>query len=104
MKQCLRGLELAPEYESDLFLVQLIRAQDLSDRIMQLKLLDETELGSHGAAKAPLSSYMRAFLVELEELRSSMPPHLRDNCEFPQIIILIVRESLTIKKICSKYG
>ncbi|KFA52362.1 hypothetical protein S40293_09688 [Stachybotrys chartarum IBT 40293] len=79
IKQCLRDLERAPEFESDQYLVHLIRIQELSERIAQLRLLDEADQDSAKSSKAPLSGYMCAFETELEEMRSNMPQHLRDN-------------------------
>ncbi|CVL09337.1 uncharacterized protein FMAN_15501 [Fusarium mangiferae] len=77
IKKCLRELELAEQYESDLYLVHLVRLQELSERIMQLRY--EAEQGPEDAAKAPLYGYMHAFKAELEGLRSNIPHHLKDN-------------------------
>ncbi|KAI9147990.1 Transcription factor himD [Paramyrothecium foliicola] len=79
MKRCLQELETAGEFDSDAYLVQLIRLQEFSQRIADLKSLDEVEEGPETVAKAPLSGYITAFRNEFETIRASMPQSLRSN-------------------------
>ncbi|KAI0127084.1 hypothetical protein BJ170DRAFT_596643 [Xylariales sp. AK1849] len=77
--QCLRELETAKEYESDLLLVQLVRIQHLADRISQLHSRDRMDDELPGIPRAPVTAYLNAFQTELDRFKAQIPRHLRKN-------------------------
>lgn len=79
LEQCLRELEAKPEYESDLYLVNLVRIQHLTERISRLHAKDHVEDDLPGVARAPMNVYINAFQGELDRYKDALPRHLRAN-------------------------
>ena len=79
LDQYLRALEAEQEYETDLYLVNLVRIQHLTERISRLHAKDHVEDDLPGIARAPLDAYMVAFQGELDRYRNELPPHLQQN-------------------------
>ncbi|KAI0879816.1 uncharacterized protein GGS22DRAFT_176700 [Annulohypoxylon maeteangense] len=77
--QCLGELEADQEYESDLLLVQLVRIQNLSERIAQLHAKDHTTDELNTITRAPATAYSNMFHAELEKFTASLPPNLAAN-------------------------
>lgn len=73
MNQCFLELEKAREYDSDLYLVQLIRVQQLSDKITALCMGDEVDEQSYTVPRAPKSGYVHAFQTDLDRLAENIP-------------------------------
>ncbi|KAH9222174.1 hypothetical protein DL95DRAFT_380976, partial [Leptodontidium sp. 2 PMI_412] len=78
-EQCLEELERANEYESDILLVQLVRIQYLTQRIVDFNNRDQLPDELPGIIEMPSSTYYAAFATELERLREEIPPSLREN-------------------------
>ncbi|RYO75998.1 hypothetical protein DL766_005384 [Monosporascus sp. MC13-8B] len=79
LSQCLSELEVHKEYESDLFLVNLVRIQHLTERISRLHAKDHVEDDLPGVARAPTNVYLNAFQGELDRYKNGLPRHLRTN-------------------------
>ncbi|KAI0170013.1 hypothetical protein GGR52DRAFT_492021 [Hypoxylon sp. FL1284] len=79
VNQCLSELEAGNEYETDVILVHLVRAQHLSERVAQLHSKDQAEIETSAFARAPVSAYSGLFHAELEKFRASLPPSLVSN-------------------------
>ncbi|RYP48757.1 hypothetical protein DL768_005414 [Monosporascus sp. mg162] len=79
LSQCLRELEVNKEYESDLFLVNLVRIQHLTERISRLHAKDHVDDDLPGVARAPMNVYLNAFQGELDRYKNALPRHLRTN-------------------------
>ena len=79
--QCLNDLRDAAEFESDQLLVELIRIQHLSDRVYQINSRRDLVAELPGIPVTPVAVYRRAFITELDRLRSSLPENLRSNCK-----------------------
>ncbi|KAI1205588.1 uncharacterized protein F4807DRAFT_442303 [Annulohypoxylon truncatum] len=77
--QCLRELEADGEYKSDLLLVQLVRIQNLSERIAQLHVKDHVANEINTITRAPASAYSNMFHAELEKFTESLPANLVTN-------------------------
>ncbi|KAI1454870.1 hypothetical protein F4805DRAFT_438223 [Annulohypoxylon moriforme] len=77
--QCLKDLEADQEHESDALLVQLVRIQNLSERIAQLHAKDHTSNELNTITRAPASAYSNMFHVELEKFTASLPPNIASN-------------------------
>lgn len=87
VQECLKTLEAANEYESDLTLVFLVKIQYLTQRIAELNPTDTTVEEFTSIPKAPLSAYVAAFLSELNKLRDGLPEHLKDDSKHKHTII-----------------
>ncbi|GKT42970.1 uncharacterized protein ColSpa_03151 [Colletotrichum spaethianum] len=79
MQQCLRELQENREYESDMYLIYIVKIQRLCERVADLRSKDycDEEFGSVG--RAPASAYMFGFTAEFSKLQAGMPPSLRHN-------------------------
>lgn len=85
MDQCLTELEDAGEYKTDQLAVELVRIQRLTEEICQFhnrgSMVDE-QLGS---PEASTTARLEAFRVELERLRSALPPKLKSDRMIPRL-------------------
>ncbi|KAL0935010.1 arsenate reductase [Colletotrichum truncatum] len=81
MQRCLRELETAREYESDTYLVYLIKLQNLSDKIVQQSRRsdDEDEDESERKQRAPFAAYIPAFEAGLNNLIRDIPATFQTN-------------------------
>ncbi|KAK7995879.1 hypothetical protein PG991_015346 [Apiospora marii] len=79
IERCVKELEAANEYETDLLLVQLMRIQRLSDKISCLHNKTEDEIELPAIPRAPTSAYLGAFQAELDKFKAHIPRHLRSN-------------------------
>jgi hypothetical protein len=96
IERCVRELEEAREFESDLVLVQLMRIQKLSDGIAQLRA-DESMENFPNIPRAPLSAYHGAYQEQLDDFLAKMPRPLRSHSRWPtfKVWTLHVRWRLT---------
>ena len=74
-------LEEASEYETDALLVQLVRLQHLTEMIFQINTRDQIVDTLPGIPETPVIAYHTAFQKELDRLRDSLPPSLKNNCK-----------------------
>ncbi|KAI5865679.1 hypothetical protein GGS23DRAFT_603235 [Durotheca rogersii] len=79
IERCVGDLEADNEYETDSLLVHLVRIQHLSERISQLYNNRWGNDGPTGIAHAPISAHAVLFHAELEQVRASVPQHLKSN-------------------------
>jgi hypothetical protein len=83
MDMCCKSLESEHEYESDTFLVALIRLQKVHCKTMGAFPIPESD--QHGNAPHDFSAasqmVMSTFRMELEALRSEIPWDLQTHCE-----------------------
>lgn len=89
-EQCLEELERANEYESNILLVQLVRIQYLTQRIVDFNNRDQLPDELPGIIEMPSSTYYAAFATELERLREEIPPSLRENCTSIQSLFMLI--------------
>ncbi|KAF4888744.1 hypothetical protein CGCFRS4_v009742 [Colletotrichum fructicola] len=80
MEQCLRELDEAMEFESDVHVIYIVRVQRLAERISQIRANEDWD-GGLGLPKAPISAYASSFQAELDKLVDNMPPILEDKCK-----------------------
>lgn len=83
--QCLEELESAAEYESDTLLVQLVRIQHLTQRIVDFNKRDQIPDELPGIVQTSASIYQAAFQTELERLKSELLPSLRTNRKYSNL-------------------
>lgn len=76
---CVQHLHEHPEYESDLSLVYLVRIQRLTERIAEFNSEDRATEETSPVPSAPVSAYILAFQNELNQIRDSMPKHLKED-------------------------
>lgn len=79
--QCVRELQSAKEFDSDLVLVQLMKIQSLTDRIYQLLDSENDEEEVASVARAPTMAYVSAFQADLDRFKAQIPRHLKANSE-----------------------
>ncbi|KAH7369741.1 hypothetical protein BKA65DRAFT_561029 [Rhexocercosporidium sp. MPI-PUGE-AT-0058] len=78
-EQCLEELEIFAEYDSDILLVQIVRIQHLTQKIVDFNNRDQLPDVLPGIVEMPASAYHAAFMTELERLREGVNPSLREN-------------------------
>jgi hypothetical protein len=78
--RCVRELEAAREFESDLVLVHLMRIQKLSDGIAQLRANESVE-ELPGISRAPRSAYYGAYQEQLDHFMTKLPRQLKTHSE-----------------------
>lgn len=85
LQQCQQDMEEAPEYDTDGLLVELIKIQNLTERIFRFNHREEL-LDAMPGLLSPQESdamlYIATYKMELEGLRSSVPAWLDTNCQF----------------------
>ncbi|KAK4084370.1 uncharacterized protein Triagg1_850 [Trichoderma aggressivum f. europaeum] len=86
LQDCMRHLEEHPEYESDISLVYLVKIQRLTERISELNSRDRASEEASSVPSAPISAYILAFQNELNQIRGSMPKHLKDDKTFQLLL------------------
>lgn len=80
LDECCRTLEKYGEYQSDIYLVYLVRQQHIIDKIERTFSLERQEkLDSSGRPTAPAGMYFRSLAAELRNLRDSLPLNLQQN-------------------------
>jgi hypothetical protein len=66
-----------PEYDSDVFLVQLVRLQQMAEKITQTLPCDAPQ--SFWASKPPMGLLVKAFQTELQSFKSALPQNLQQD-------------------------
>ncbi|KAI8206705.1 hypothetical protein K4K52_002900 [Colletotrichum sp. SAR 10_76] len=92
MEQCLRELDEAMEFESDIHVIYIVRVQRLAERISQIRANEDWD-GGLGLPKAPISAYASSFQAELDKLVDNMPPILEDKCNEPSKLATVADPS-----------
>jgi hypothetical protein len=64
--------------------VELVRIQQLTERIFHFHSSDSTEDGQAYSPETSTMVRLEAFRIELENLRNALPPDLKSNCMFLQ--------------------
>jgi hypothetical protein len=85
MDQCLKDLEDAREYKIDPLAIQLIRIQQLTEKIFHFHNSDSLVDEQLGSPEPPTMARLEAFRVELDSLRNALPPDLKSDCMIPQM-------------------
>ncbi|PSR82023.1 hypothetical protein BD289DRAFT_25472 [Coniella lustricola] len=79
MKTCLKELEETPEVASDQLLVHLVKIQRLTEHVHnRVSQEDEDDLIS-SIPRPPFSAFQGTFDAEIQRLKQSVPPSLKDN-------------------------
>lgn len=79
LSDCVQHLQEHSEYESDISLVYLVKIQRLTDRIAEFNSEDRATEETFPVPSAPVSAYILAFQNELNQIRDSMPKHLKED-------------------------
>ncbi|KAK5992639.1 Transcription factor himD [Cladobotryum mycophilum] len=79
LQESLQYLEREMEYESDIYLINLVRIQRLTERIAEFNYKDKAVGEIYPVPTAPASAYVSAFQSELNHLTNNMPEHLKQD-------------------------
>lgn len=79
LQECVKHLQECEEYPTDERLVYMVRIQHLTERIARLSAKDKTLEEVTNVPAAPMSAYIAAFQLELENIDKSIPLHLKDD-------------------------
>lgn len=85
MDKCLKDLDDAREYKTDELAIQLVRIQQLTEKIFRFHSGDSLVDKQVDSLEPSTMARLEAFRVELDGLRGALPPNLRSNCMIPQI-------------------
>lgn len=78
LDECLCVLEEKEDSPTDVLLVQLVRIQLLTNRILQAPWPDESYM-LDGTSRLPHDAYIQIFELQLEEVKRSIPSTLISN-------------------------
>ena len=73
MTECLNILEEKKETPSDAVLVQLVRKQLVTDKVIKELGHEGEKIDERGHCRAPLSFYLRGLYSELDGVRNWVP-------------------------------
>lgn len=82
LDECLAKLESLQEYESDIWLVHVVRLQHLVDRIAQVHGRTVQSGDATILPTAPSAAYITSFQEKLNQTRDKLPLSLRNDSEF----------------------
>ncbi|TVY36753.1 hypothetical protein LSUB1_G007916 [Lachnellula subtilissima] len=85
MDQCLKDLDDAREYKTDQLAIQLVRIQQLTEKIFHFHSSDSPVDEQLGSPEPSTMARLEAFRVELDSLRNALPPNLKSDCMIPQM-------------------
>jgi hypothetical protein len=85
MDQCLKDLDDAREYKTDQLVIQLVRIQQLTEKIFHFHSSDSPVDEQLGSPESSTTARLEAFRVELDSLRNALPPNLKSDCMIPQM-------------------
>mgnify|MGYP005988590435 CR=1 FL=1 len=77
LETCCKVLENVLECQSDLFLVKLVKIQQLAQSISVTMAFDPQQ----PALQLPLTMVAQSFQEQIDAYRSSLPESLKDNCK-----------------------
>jgi hypothetical protein len=79
-EECCRLLEAAGG-STDLYLVRLVRLHGMVERIDRMISFDE--YAAYGESSTPISTRIKTFEAELQEMKQTQPPHNLHDCALP---------------------
>ncbi|KIV77976.1 hypothetical protein PV11_09748 [Exophiala sideris] len=79
LDQCLKELEDAGEYKTDQLAVQLVHLQRLTEEICHFHSRDSLVDEQLGSPEASTTARLEAFRVEVDRLRTALPPKLKSD-------------------------
>ncbi|PVI01627.1 hypothetical protein DM02DRAFT_524695 [Periconia macrospinosa] len=79
MDQCLKDLDDAKEYKTDELVIQLVRIQQLTEKIFHFHSSDSPVDGQPAPREPSTMVRIEAFRVELDNLRNAIPSNLKSN-------------------------
>jgi hypothetical protein len=85
MDQCLKDLDDVKEYKTDQLAIQLVRIQQLTEKIFHFHSSDSLVDEQLGSPEPSTMTRLEAFRVELDSLRNALPPSLKSDCKIPQM-------------------
>ena len=86
LDQCLKDLDDAREYKTDQLAIQLVRIQQLTEKIFHFHSSDSPVDEQLGSPEPSTVARLEAFRVELDSLRNAPPPDLKSDCMIPRIL------------------
>lgn len=87
MDQCLSDLEDANEYKTDQLLVQLIKIQRLTEKILRFHNGNLPVAEILPSLGPPTMTTIEALRVELDSLRKAIPQNLQSDCMISKTLI-----------------
>lgn len=78
VQACLKELQENKEYETDVILSHMVRLQNLTEKIADLKDR-ENSLEETSVPRAPVSAYISTFQSELDKIQSSISKTMKNN-------------------------
>jgi len=97
IQHCLKELEEDGEYETDIYLVNLVRIQHLTERIYQLNAGPDT-LDTPGLPRAPTSAYQSVFQGELDKIVNSLSPSMKTNSTYLNLLPTLLHPIRALEK------
>ncbi|MCJ1391062.1 hypothetical protein MMC18_003923 [Xylographa bjoerkii] len=79
LDQCLKDLDDAKEYKTDQLAIQLVRIQQLTEKIFHFHSSDSPVDEQLGSPEPSTMARLEAFRVELDSLRNALPPNLKSD-------------------------
>ncbi|KAH6974243.1 hypothetical protein BKA56DRAFT_491135 [Ilyonectria sp. MPI-CAGE-AT-0026] len=79
MDQCLKDLEDTREYKTDQLVIQLIRIQQLTEKIFHFHSNDSPMEEQLSSPEHSTMARLEAFRVEIDSLRNALPPNLKSD-------------------------
>ena len=73
---CLKTLENAAEYPSDVFLIKLVKSQQIAQNIALTMSFDPTQ-----QLPLPIPVMVQTFQEQIKNFRETLPKHLQDDGE-----------------------
>lgn len=83
-ESCLQVLEEAAEYQSDQYLIQLVKMQSIAEEINQALPRHNKDFSS--GSSAPIALCMRTLQAKLDSFRMKLPIHLQQNRKLATLI------------------
>lgn len=81
MDECLKELVDSGEYKTDHLIVELVRIQRLTEKVSHFHGDDSPMDEPLGSPEPSTMARIETFRVELNDLRNTIPPSLKFNCE-----------------------
>ncbi|KAH8882513.1 hypothetical protein GQ53DRAFT_753570 [Thozetella sp. PMI_491] len=76
IKLCLQELQDNREYETDIILAHMVRIQNLTEKIVEMRTREQED---SSVLRAPISAYTSTYQAELDKIQSSISKNLKNN-------------------------
>jgi hypothetical protein len=90
IEDCLQAVAAAAEYETDIYLIQMVKLQKIVEEIRVSGLYNDSSL------KGPVGMYVRSFQTALQEYKSALPANLQQNSQYHQVLSLMYHKAYSV--------